>query len=265
MDDPWDTNGNLTDIGIDFNDNFNWTTALENAKAGDAHFQYRLGLWHLDGTNRFVDIDKKKAVEWLTKAAEQEHENAKKVIEQIAKEEEPEHLHCYVCLADLNTYYCRNDCDKAAETRRKKAEENRQEGERILKTAEQGDAEAQLKAGYAYENGIYLPKDYAKAVEWWLKSAEQGNIKARCRLGFCYDKGKGVTQDHTKAVEWYQKAAEQGDTDAQCRLAAHYREGEGVTKDLDKAFELYKKAADQGDESAMYYLNEVRKERKWNW
>jgi hypothetical protein len=265
MDDPFDRNGNLTDTAKTVFDTDDFFRISEGAKDGDADAQYQMGVWYLDGSNRLVREDKKKAVEWLTKAAEQEQEDARKLLELIAKEEEPEHLHCYICLAGLNIFHCYNDCDKTAEVRRKKAEENRLEGERILKEAEQGDAEAQLKAGYTYENGVYLPKDYAKAVEWWIKSAEQGNADAQCRLGFYYAKGEGVTQDYVKAFEWYQKAAEQGDTFAQCRLAGHYHKGKGVTKDLDKAFEWYKKAADQGDETARYNLNEVRKERKWKW
>jgi TPR repeat protein len=260
MDDPFDKNGMLTDTARTVFDTDAFFRISEEAKDGDADAQYQMGFWYLDGSNKLAHEDKKKAVECLTKAAEQEHGDAKKLLEQIAKEEKPEHLHCYVCLAGLNIYYCYNNCDKTAEMRRKKAEENRQEGERILKEAEQGDAEAQLKAGYTYENGIYLPQDYTKAVEWWLKSAEQGNTDAQCRLGFYYNKGKGVAQDYAKAVEWYQKAAEQGVAYAQCNLGTHYRKGEGVTKDLDKAFEWYKKAADQGDETAKYYLGEVRKE-----
>ena len=78
MDDPWDAEGKLTSTGRSFNDNFNWTTALENAQAGDADYQYKLGVWHLDGGNQFVEKDREEAVKWLTKAAEQGHKEAKK-------------------------------------------------------------------------------------------------------------------------------------------------------------------------------------------
>jgi TPR repeat protein len=273
MDDPWDANGNFTDIGMSFNENFDWTTKLEQANSGNANAQYQMGVWHLDGENSFVEINKEKAIEWLTKSAGKENEKAKKVLEQISQlKERPEHLKCYICLAGLENYSCFNNCDKTAELHRKeeeerqKYEEQRQrEIEQRRKEAEHGDAQAQFKAGCDYEDRFNPQKDFAKAAEWYLKSAEQGYVKAEKRLGFFYDEGMGVSQDEAKAVEWYLKAAEQGDAEAQCKLGHHYHKGEGVTKDLDKAAEWYQKAADQGDTTAQYFRNEVRKERKWNW
>jgi TPR repeat protein len=48
--------------------------------------------------NMVVDEDKEKAVQWLGKATEQGHEDAKKVLEQVSLDTQPKHLMCYICL-----------------------------------------------------------------------------------------------------------------------------------------------------------------------
>ena len=41
-------------------------------------------------------------------------------------------------------------------------------------------------------------------------SAEQGDAEAQLRLGIMYSKGKGVPQDYKEAAKWFRKAADQG-------------------------------------------------------
>ena len=115
MDDPFDMDGNLTDTGRTVMDTDSFFFTLGRAESGDSDYQYRMGIWHLDGENRLVTEDRKKAKEWLAKAAEQGHKKAKKVLEQMSLEtEKPKYLHCFICLAGLETYYCSNGCDKTA-------------------------------------------------------------------------------------------------------------------------------------------------------
>ena len=130
MDDPFDKDGNLTDIGRNVLDTDTFFSTLGRAEDGDAGAQYRMGVWHLDGDNRLVSEDKEKAAEWLAKAAEQGHEKAKKVLERMSPEttardeEKPKHLRCFVCLAGAEWYSCFNDCDETAEMRRKEAQQH---------------------------------------------------------------------------------------------------------------------------------------------
>ena len=58
--------------------------------------------------------------------------------------------------------------------------------------------------------GLGVEQDYTKALEWFTKSAEQGNATAQVSLGYMYSHGEGVEQDYAKALEWYLKAAEKG-------------------------------------------------------
>ena len=108
------------------------------------------------------------------------------------------------------------------------------------------DAAAQYKLGMKYATGKGVPKDAAKAAEWFQKAAAQGHAAAQYKLGRMYFRGEGLSKDATKAVEWYQKAAAQGDAAAQNNLGWMYQHSRGVLKDAAKAVEWYQKAAAQG-------------------
>jgi TPR repeat protein len=69
-----------------------------------------------------------------------------------------------------------------------------------------------------YKLGRGVPKDPAKAVEWYRKAAEQGLATAQYDLGNMYNVGRGVPKDQTKAMEWYKKAVDQGDESAKNAL-----------------------------------------------
>ena len=141
------------------------------------------------------------------------------------------------------------------------------------KSAEHGNADAQLK----YGNGHYNTGQISEAIAWWIQAARQGNTEAKIKLcqcmgdgyikasecihqlaesgdvvvqfllGECYFHGKGIPANHAEAVRWYRKAAEQGNIDAQLFLGTCYQEGNGLSVDMHKAAEWYLKAAEQGD------------------
>ena len=80
----------------------------------------------------------------------------------------------------------------------------------LLKKAESGDAQFQLKVGEAYLAGITVPLDYSKAFSWLEKASNQGLSRAQFDLGSLYESGNGTTQDTTRAATLYRRAAEQG-------------------------------------------------------
>ncbi len=126
----------------------------------------------------------------------------------------------------------------------------------LMKRAEQGNSQAQFSLGSMYHKGEGVPKDAAKAVEWYQMAAAQGNADAQFHLGLMYEAGTEISKDESKAVEWWQKAATQGNAQAQFNLGSMYRMGQvkGVPKDVVKATEWYQKAATQGDASAQVML-----------
>jgi TPR repeat protein len=120
--------------------------------------------------------------------------------------------------------------------------------------AERGDAEAQFKLGFCYDEGRGVAKDYAEAVKWYRKAAEQNFAPAQFNLGYCYANGQGVAKDYVKAVKWYRKAAEQNYTPAQSNLGCCYDHGRGVARDYVEAVKWYRRAAEQGHTEAQFNL-----------
>ena len=52
--------------------------------------------------------------------------------------------------------------------------------------ANKGDLIAQYETGRAYANGEGVPKNDAKAVDWFLKAAAQGEQTSQFNLGILY-------------------------------------------------------------------------------
>jgi len=80
-----------------------------------------------------------------------------------------------------------------------------------LKLARQGNTDAQVQLGIAYEHGEGLPKDTNKAVDWYCRAAKKGSVKAQQNLAWMYANGRGVDRDEAIAVRWFKAAAKSGD------------------------------------------------------
>jgi len=109
----------------------------------------------------------------------------------------------------------------------------------LLKSAEQGNASAQL--AYGLLSRLANP---SIAERWSLRAAEQGHTEAQFWLGVGYEQNWFGTVDIEEAIKWYRKAAEGGDPDAQVELGQKYEDGEGVEQDYKLAAECYRKAAE---------------------
>lgn len=79
-----------------------------------------------------------------------------------------------------------------------------------LKAAEQGNASAQLQLAGMYDDGMGVTQDYQQALVWYLKAAEQGNAVGQIKLGNMYTNGKGVMQDYIEAHKWFSIADTSG-------------------------------------------------------
>ena len=135
----------------------------------------------------------------------------------------------------------------------------------LLVKANQGDSEAQLLIGHAYEEGGYLfgvwnEQDYVIANKYYRMSAEQGNIEAMFQLGAtytgCYDEEgeEIIAVDNDEVVKWITLAVENGHIDAQNFLGTMYRSGSYIEEDLDEAIKWFKLAATQGHVYSQTYL-----------
>ena len=111
-----------------------------------------------------------------------------------------------------------------------------------LKNAQEGDSNAQVSAGYYYEEGIGTTIDYKEAYYWYKKAAEQNHPYGIGNLGCLYKYGKYVKQDLPKAIALLKEGGEKGDPDAYFELGDCYERGIGVPQSYEKAYTYYKKA-----------------------
>jgi TPR repeat protein len=82
--------------------------------------------------------------------------------------------------------------------------------------------------GLTRGTAAYSRGDYVRAVHQLSSEALRGNARAQARLGFMYENGFGVPQAYDAAADLYQRAAAQGDPFAQSRLGLSYDKGHGV-------------------------------------
>ncbi len=93
------------------------------------------------------------------------------------------------------------------------------EAAKLIKAAEQGDAEASFELGWKYQYGYRgIPQDLTEATKWYLKAAEQGHIASQVTVGIMYETGWGVPQNLAEAKKWIRKAARQGHKGAKAAL-----------------------------------------------
>lgn len=129
-----------------------------------------------------------------------------------------------------------------------------QESAVLVKNADSGDQEAQVKLGIIYVKGEGVPKDDTKAFEYFQKAAIQGSSMGQLYLADRYKSGIGVAKDIAKAVDWYQKSAAQNNSAAQFQLALMHLSDDEAGRDVAKAEALLQQAADNGSDIAISFL-----------
>lgn len=214
--------------GVEKNPNeaFKWFTKA--ADQGDGWAQRLLGMMYRDGVG--VEKDIKAAVGWFIKAAEQGYD--RDILEEMY----------------LNGEWSDRNAQELLFTW-------------TLKSANQGDADAQSAVAEAYDQGLRVAQNKTEAAKWYKmafetrrKEAEKGDASAQWWLGFRYRAGEGMEKNANEAVKWFTKAAEQGNKSAQKYLAEMYRDGEGIAKNPKEAIKWFTKAANQGDVVAQLEL-----------
>ena len=70
-----------------------------------------------------------------------------------------------------------------------------------------GNARAQGRLGFMYENGFGVPQAYDAAADLYQSAAAQGDPFAQSRLGLSYDKGHGVPKNVILSYKWLDLAA----------------------------------------------------------
>ncbi|POU72587.1 hypothetical protein C3387_14150 [Leclercia sp. LSNIH6] len=192
-----------------------------SASSGDVDAQIKLGKMYRDGDG--VEKDGKKAVEWLTRAAEQGSLDAHYLLGDI-----------YASGNGVPLSY-----SKALEW--------------FKFPLDQGDSDTQVYVGWLHENGFGVPKDKSKAAEYYALAAEQGHSTGQHNLGNFYEQGLGVPKDENKAFEYYSLSAQQGDSDGQAKLGAMYI----ARHDYEKGKDYLRMAGENGNQRALETLKKI--------
>jgi uncharacterized protein len=136
--------------------------------------------------------------------------------------------------------------------------EKNKQFQKLKKSAEAGDAEAQYNLGQAFEYGEYDNVDFAEAMRWYKKAAQQGYVHAQFKLSIFYEDGMACEVDFKAAYLWAEKAALQGLIHAQKRVSAFLSLGKGVGRDLQKSAHWEKefliREGKEGSVAALYHL-----------
>lgn len=157
------------------------------AAAGDAHAQFELGVRFAEGRN--APRDAAKAIDWLTKAAEQNFAPAQYRLGVIYEK---------------GLGVSRQD-DRARAL--------------YLAAAERGHVRAMHNLGALLaDGGLDGKPDYAAAVNWFRKAAEHGVRDSQYNLAVLSARGLGVQQNLVESYVWFSAAAAQGDADAGAKL-----------------------------------------------
>ncbi len=111
--------------------------------------------------------------------------------------------------------------------------------------AQKNNALAIYKIGLIHLRGDHtVPRDYAKAMQWYQRAAELGFARAQNDIGYLLEQGLGVKKDVAAAAKWYRVSAEQGWSKGQVNLARLHEDGQGVAQDRKEAFYWYRLAKD---------------------
>lgn len=122
------------------------------------------------------------------------------------------------------------------------------------KAAAQGIPQAEFELGWAFENGLGVPRDPITAARWYKRAIDAGDINAINNLGYLYANGIGVPRDEERAVQFYRQAADLGVSAAMANLGWMLENGIGTAQNVPEAVRWYDRAAQLGEPQAMLNL-----------
>jgi TPR repeat protein len=112
--------------------------------------------------------------------------------------------------------------------------------------------------GFTRGTAAYSRGDYTRAVRDLALAAARGDARAQGRLGFMYENGFGVPQNYAAAADLYQRGAAQGDTFAQSRLGLSYDKGHGVPQNVILSYKWLDLAAAKAAKRERDYYRRLR-------
>lgn len=199
---------------------------IKKAEQGDSQAQLQYARL-LKTTGNGVDQDWTKAVEMLSRSAQQRNADAQWELglmyenaDHISKDE-AQALDLYRKSADAGSpiglylvAHCYQHGIVVEEDRAVSDSLYGKSYEQLMLLAPQEDIYVLNFVGSALFWGDGVAVDRAKAFGYYLTSAQKGNPETQYKIGNCYETGQGTAQDMTQALGWYQRSAAQGYPDA---------------------------------------------------
>lgn len=196
---------------------------LLESDQNDPQVQFEIGQCYREG--RGVEKDARLAEKWLERAAQQGHQEAKRLLEAGKAPEKKEDQE--ITEENLPRWCVRaEDGDPEAQykvaiyLRERGDDSTRGDIQRYLESAaEQGHPDACLELGRDLVEYNDDEDEMKRGVEYLRNAADCNEPKVLELLADCYARGRGVSQDPAQAERYYLKAAERGDAKAKLDIA----------------------------------------------
>ncbi|MEZ5583496.1 MAG: SEL1-like repeat protein [Candidatus Competibacteraceae bacterium] len=146
----------------------------------------------------------------------------------------------------------------------------------LAESGEHGHGQAMELLAHVYRGDYGEPRDLSRYVHWLERAAQLRPIRRGVvsDLAEAYEQGLGVERDDARALELYRQAAEAGGRTALVALAQFYRDGRAGQRDEIKSLRLFRQAASHGSVTALEAMVDIytcgigvepdpQKARKW--
>ena len=231
---------------------------LAAAKKGCVKSEYSLGHCYYYGQG--VDKDENRAFAWLKRASEHGDADAKKLLGKIQKDRE---IRVTREECERKNAARQHQIDKCVNDFGMDPDASEMAKTLFMATVGMAadNVQAQLDLAGWFEKGeCGAKKDMLRSHVWYLIAANNGEATAAYKVGYAYEHGYCFEQDVKEAIKWYEKAAELGNVDAKFRLSMMLISGDGVDADACRGLRLLKEAAEGGcleasSEYGMFCLN----------
>ena len=206
------------------------TNMIAAAEKGTAAAQFVLGFRLLSSGGS--STERKQAVEWLAKAADQKHVGAASLLgrmylngDSAAGVTKDLVKGCQLLglaaaqgssLAQAEILQASKDMSPAqlAEASPAAAALMAHKVELLRKNATLGDGTAKFRLGLMFYLGTEIPKDLSAAAEWFQKAGEVGHPEAPALLAGMHFTGEGLKQSYLEAYKWHGIAQGRGNAAA---------------------------------------------------
>ncbi|MBL4855052.1 MAG: sel1 repeat family protein [Robiginitomaculum sp.] len=197
--------------GLSAPDALHWLTRAADENRTDAMIalaeMYRVG----HGAEMGVDMDVKKARQWLVKATNNGDSFAAYELGNTYLDKDPKlALHWYE------------------------------------KSAELGEAQGAYGAAILYAENYNIKPDAHKAAKLLKQAAQAGLPAAQADYGLVVYQGNGTERSIDEAAKWFKKAAENGDPEGRFLYAFTLAKGEGVAQSFEDAYYWLLRAEESG-------------------